>query len=103
MFFRNDNRKDIIVATKVCMSVENILEPDPKKPNSHGLSRKHIVDAVEDSLKRLQTDYIDLYQVSETFVYLLQAFPITTFPYILTIMVFADFTNKILAILVIYL
>ena len=39
------------------------MVPDPKKSNAHGLSRKHILDAVEGSLKRLQNDYIDLYQV----------------------------------------
>jgi aryl-alcohol dehydrogenase-like predicted oxidoreductase len=32
-------------------------------PNDEGLSRAHILDAVEASLRRLQTDYIDLYQV----------------------------------------
>ncbi|MCA9986851.1 MAG: aldo/keto reductase [Anaerolineales bacterium] len=32
-------------------------------PNDQGLSRQHIMQAVEDSLRRLQTDYIDLYQV----------------------------------------
>ena len=31
-------------------------------PNDEGLSRKHILKAVEDSLRRLQTDYLDLYQ-----------------------------------------
>ncbi len=33
-----------------------------KGPNDQGLSRMHIMKAVEDSLRRLQTDYIDLYQ-----------------------------------------
>jgi aryl-alcohol dehydrogenase-like predicted oxidoreductase len=33
------------------------------RPNDRGLSRKHICAAVEASLKRLQTDYIDLYQI----------------------------------------
>ena len=32
-------------------------------PNDMGLSRKHIMDAVEGSLRRLQTDYIDLYSI----------------------------------------
>jgi aryl-alcohol dehydrogenase-like predicted oxidoreductase len=31
--------------------------------NQHGLSRKHIFDAVEGSLQRLGLDYIDLYQI----------------------------------------
>ena len=31
-------------------------------PNDQGLSRRHIVDAVEASLNRLNTDFIDLYQ-----------------------------------------
>src|SRR5208282_1449167 len=32
------------------------------EPNDEGLSRRHILKAVEDSLRRLQTDFIDLYQ-----------------------------------------
>jgi aryl-alcohol dehydrogenase-like predicted oxidoreductase len=32
-------------------------------PNDRGLSRRHIMDAIEASLRRLQTDFIDLYQV----------------------------------------
>lgn len=47
------NRKKIILATKVGSDMG-----DGKK----GLSRSYILKAVEDSLKRLQTDYIDLYQ-----------------------------------------
>jgi aryl-alcohol dehydrogenase-like predicted oxidoreductase len=46
-------RQDMIIATKVGME----MGPDRK-----GLSRSHILRSVEDSLKRLQTDYIDLYQ-----------------------------------------
>ena len=37
---------------------------DKNDPNARGLSRHHIMAAVEQSLQRLQTDYIDLYQVS---------------------------------------
>jgi aryl-alcohol dehydrogenase-like predicted oxidoreductase len=52
----NQNRSDVIVATKVRF-------PMGDGPNDVGLSRKHIIDSVEASLKRLGTDYIDLYQV----------------------------------------
>ncbi len=50
------NRDSIIVATKV-------RQPMGPGPNDSGLSRKHIFEAVEASLMRLQTDYIDLYQM----------------------------------------
>lgn len=49
-------RGQIILATKV-------NGPMGSGVNDHGLSRKHIVDAVNASLRRLQTDYIDLYQI----------------------------------------
>ena len=49
-------RDETIIATKV-------FNPMSDKPNRGGLSRKHIFDGVADSLKRLQTDYIDLYQI----------------------------------------
>jgi aryl-alcohol dehydrogenase-like predicted oxidoreductase len=49
------NRHAVIVATKV-------MGPMGLGPNDTGLSRLHIVHAVEASLRRLQTDYIDLYQ-----------------------------------------
>lgn len=49
-------RKDVVLATKV-------LGRMGSGPNQIGLSRSHIVEAVEDSLNRLKTDYIDLYQI----------------------------------------
>ncbi|HEX8919206.1 MAG TPA: aldo/keto reductase [Chloroflexota bacterium] len=49
------NRQGLVVATKV----RGTMGPSP---NDVGLSRKHILDAVEASLRRLQIDYIDLYQ-----------------------------------------
>jgi 1-deoxyxylulose-5-phosphate synthase len=49
-------RQDIILATKV----RGRMGPGP---NDQGLSRQHILNGVQESLDRLQTDYIDLYQV----------------------------------------
>jgi aryl-alcohol dehydrogenase-like predicted oxidoreductase len=48
-------RDRFVLATKCRMRVGH-------GPNDEGLSRKHILKAVEDSLRRLRTDYIDLYQ-----------------------------------------
>ena len=50
------NRRNVVLATKVRGRMWD-------GPNGEGLSRKHIMHAVEDSLRRLQTDYIDLYQI----------------------------------------
>lgn len=51
-------RDDYVLATKVFFPV------DPAGgPNKQGLSRKHILSAVDESLQRLGTDYIDLYQI----------------------------------------
>jgi aryl-alcohol dehydrogenase-like predicted oxidoreductase len=52
-FKRSGKRDKIIIATKV---------GKPMGPDKKGLSKAYITRAVEDSLKRLQTDYIDLYQ-----------------------------------------
>jgi aryl-alcohol dehydrogenase-like predicted oxidoreductase len=49
------NRRAVVIATKV-------MGPMGPGPNDTGLSRQHIVEGVEDSLRRLQTDFIDLYQ-----------------------------------------
>jgi len=48
-------RERFVLATKCRIRVGN-------SPNDEGLSRKHILKAAEDSLRRLQTDYVDLYQ-----------------------------------------
>jgi aryl-alcohol dehydrogenase-like predicted oxidoreductase len=48
-------RERFVLATKCRMRVGH-------GPNDEGLSRKHIIKAVDDSLRRLRTDYIDLYQ-----------------------------------------
>jgi 1-deoxyxylulose-5-phosphate synthase len=48
-------RHQVVLATKVCSPVGDL-------PYDRGLSRRHIMDAVDNSLRRLQTDFIDLYQ-----------------------------------------
>src|SRR5216684_3535461 len=52
----NIARKDVVLATKVYSRVG-------PGPNDIGASRGHIMDGVEASLRRLQTDHIDLYQI----------------------------------------
>jgi aryl-alcohol dehydrogenase (NADP+) len=49
-------RDDVVVATKV-------FQPMGPGPNQRGLSRKHIMQAIDDSLRRLGMDYVDLYQI----------------------------------------
>ena len=49
-------RHKLVLATK-------LYNPMSKDPNDRGLSRKHIFEAVDASLKRIGTDYIDLYQL----------------------------------------
>ena len=51
-----EHRQKVILATKVHF-------PTSDDPNDHGNSRRHILQAVEDSLQRLRTDWIDLYQI----------------------------------------
>jgi 1-deoxyxylulose-5-phosphate synthase len=52
----NLSRDKAVVATKVFFPLGN-------DPNQKGLSRKHIMHAIDDSLRRLQMDYVDLYQI----------------------------------------
>jgi len=52
----NTPRHKLVLATK-------LYNPMSSDPNDRGLSRKHIMEAVDGSLKRLGTDYIDLYQL----------------------------------------
>ena len=50
------SRDEVVIATKV-------FYPLSEDPNDRGLSRKHILAAIDHSLRRLGTDYVDLYQI----------------------------------------
>jgi aryl-alcohol dehydrogenase (NADP+) len=50
------SRENVVIATKV-------FNPMSDAPNDRGLSRKHIMAAIENSLRRLGVDYVDLYQI----------------------------------------
>lgn len=52
----HQRREDFVIATKV-------RYPMGEGPNETGLSRKHIMDGIAGSLRRLQTDHVDLYQI----------------------------------------
>lgn len=62
-------REEVVIATKVFFPVSDDMSVDAPtakgklRPNTSGLSRKHILHAVDASLQRLGTDYIDLYQI----------------------------------------
>lgn len=51
-----ERRNDLVIATKVWF-------PMSEKPNDRGLSRRHIMQQMDGSLKRLGVDYVDLYQI----------------------------------------
>ncbi len=53
---RNARRESVVVATKVHGVMRN-------EPNGRGLSRKAIFHELDESLRRLRTDYVDLYQI----------------------------------------
>ncbi|TWF78143.1 aryl-alcohol dehydrogenase-like predicted oxidoreductase [Pseudonocardia hierapolitana] len=53
---KGERRASLEILTKVYWPT------GPKGPNDSGLSRKHIMESIDGSLRRLQTDYVDLYQ-----------------------------------------
>lgn len=53
---RNARRSSVVLATK-------FNGPQGEDVNARGLSRRHVIEACDDSLRRLQTDWIDLYQL----------------------------------------
>ena len=59
-WLKDKDRESLVIATKVRFGTD---APTARRPNRFGLSRKHIMAEAEASLRRLQTDYIDLYQV----------------------------------------
>ena len=59
-WLQGQDRDGLVIATKVRFGTD---DPANRRPNRAGLSRKHILAAVDASLKRLGTSHIDLYQV----------------------------------------
>jgi aryl-alcohol dehydrogenase-like predicted oxidoreductase len=57
---RNGRRSEVVLSTKVGL-------PVGPGPNDRGSSRLHVIEACEASLRRLRTDYIDLYQIHRDF------------------------------------
>lgn len=51
------SREEVVIASKV------YFPTNENDPNARGLSRKHIMHAIDNSLQRLGTDYVDLYQI----------------------------------------
>src|SRR6201991_1235128 len=49
-------RDNVVLATKLCGQMSDDV-------NDRGLSRKHVMASIDNSLRRLQTDYVDLYQI----------------------------------------
>lgn len=49
------DRSDLVIASKVYWPISD-------NPNDRGLSRKHVMESIDKSLRRLQTDYVDIYQ-----------------------------------------
>ncbi len=69
-FAREGKRQDVVLATKCYSAPSDFSSPDPAQrfgtwvgPNHRGLSAKHIIEACNGSLKRMNVDYIDLYQM----------------------------------------
>ena len=56
LLLKSVNRHEIVLATKLFMPMSDDV-------NDRGLSRKHIMDSIDNSLRRLGTDYVDLYQI----------------------------------------
>ena len=56
----NEYRDDVVIATKVYFNIQSF---NAQQLNKQGLSRYHVTKAINDSLKRLNMDHVDLYQI----------------------------------------
>ena len=57
------SRDEVVVATKIFNPVGPGSDKPGRNENAHGLSRKHVLAGIDDSLRRLGMDYVDLYQI----------------------------------------
>ena len=58
-WLQGKDRHQLVLTTKLGSKRDEV------NPNQHGLSRKHIAYSIDKSLKNLQTDFVDMYMVSE--------------------------------------
>jgi aryl-alcohol dehydrogenase-like predicted oxidoreductase len=57
------SRDEVVVATKIFNPVGAGSDKPGRNENTHGLSRKHVIAGIDNSLRRLDMDYVDLYQI----------------------------------------
>lgn len=53
-------REELVISTKLFFRDMNFINMSANRPNTYGLSRKHIIEGIKNSLKRLQLDYVDV-------------------------------------------
>lgn len=56
-------REQVIIATKAFNAVTKRFGEPPAHANALGVSRRHLIQSLNDSLRRMKTDYVDLYQI----------------------------------------